>query len=181
MGIRDTGVQSKSNRLQGRRLAVAVCGGIGAVEVVKIIRELRRHGASVVPFMTPSSQRFVGRDALAWAAGVEVVAEASPNVEYLEPFDLVVVAPATLHSVAKAALALTDNVVALLLASHLGAGKRTLFVPAMNAAMKQHPRYAQYREQLTAWGSVFLETAEEEDRMKMPTPEQLVEKVLEIL
>src|SRR4051794_40084167 len=43
--IADRGVQTKSQRLAGRRIALGVCGGIAAVETVKVARELRRHGA----------------------------------------------------------------------------------------------------------------------------------------
>lgn len=179
--VDDVGVVAKSSRLQNKSIAVAVSGGVGAVEVVKIIRELRRHGASVTAFMTPSSHRFVGEDALSWAADRMVVKEATFKVEYLETFDLVVVAPTTLNTLSKAALGLTDNVVSLLIASHLGAGRKALFVPAMNAVMKGHPVYQEYRDKLSQWGVKFLETEEEEGRMKMPTPEGVVEKVLEMM
>lgn len=181
MSIRDTGVTSKSDRLQGKQIAVAICGGIAAVEVVKIIRELRRHGAVITPFMTPSSSRFVGPDAIAWAASRPVIFEAGPQVEYLMPFDLVLVAPATLNTITKAALALTDNVVSLLLASEVGRGGKLLFVPAMNAVMKAHPRYSEFKKQLETWGSVFLESDLEEDRLKIPSPETIAEKVIALL
>lgn len=176
----DVGVKSKSGRLKDKRIAVAVCGGIGAVEVVKIIRELRRHGADVTAFMTPSAARFVGEEALSWAANRPVVREASYEVEYLENFDLLVVAPTTLNTLSRAALGLSDNVVTLLIASHLGAKRPAVFVPAMNAAMKNHPLYAEYRKRLASWGVKFLESEEEEDRMKMPTPDAVAEMVLEL-
>ena len=178
---RDLGVSNKSQRLVGKRIAVAVCGGIGSVEVVKIIRELRRHGAEVTAFMTPSAQRFVGPDALSWAAHRPVVKEATYEVEYLEAFDLVIVAPTTLNTLSKAALGLTDNVVLLLIASHLGAKRPMILVPAMNAAMKNHPVYGEYRARLTNWGVKFLETDEVEDRMKMPTPEAVAQSAMELV
>lgn len=181
MALNDTGVQIKSERFKDKRIAVAVCGGIGAVEVVKIIRELRRHGATVTAFMTPSSLRFVGKDAVSWATQKAAIVEASHEVEYLDPFDLLLVVPATLHTISKAALALTDNVVSLLIASHLGNRGKTLFVPAMNLAMKQHPRYDEYRGLLRQWGVEFLESTDDEDRMKVPEPHAIVEKVSTLL
>ncbi len=176
----DVGVKSKSTRLKDKRVAVAVSGGIGAVEVVKIIRELRRHGATVTAFMTPTASRFVGEDALSWAANRPVVKEASYEVEYLQEFDILLVAPTTLNTLSRAALGLTDNVVCLLIASHLGAKRPAIFVPAMNAVMKSHPLYTEYRKRLSSWGVKFLESEAEEDRMKMPSPEAVAEMVLEL-
>jgi phosphopantothenoylcysteine decarboxylase/phosphopantothenate--cysteine ligase len=176
----DLGVKAKSSRLSGKNVAVAVSGGIGAVEVVKIIRELRRHGAKVTSFMTPSAGRFIGEDALSWASNRAVVKEGSYEVEYLEPFDILVVAPITLNTLSKASLGITDNVVGLLIASHLGAKRPALFVPAMNATMKAHPVYADYCKRLISWGVDFLESEEEEDRMKMPSPEAVLKRVLEL-
>ena len=169
----DLSVSPKSTRLKGKRLAMAVCGGIGAVEVVKIIRELRRHGAEVFPFMTPSAGGFITPLSVSWAAGREVASESGYEANHLTPFDLVIVAPATLNTIAKAALALADNSVGLLLASHIGGRKPVLFVPAMNAGMKRHPEFENYRQKLESWGGHFLVPEEEEDRLKMPTPETL--------
>lgn len=181
MDVKDTGVSPKSDRLEGKRIAVAVCGGIAAVEVVKIIRELRRHGAKITPFMTPSSSRFIGPDALSWAAETGVIAESSAQVEYLKEYDLVLVCPATLNTIAKAALALTDNVVSLLIASQIGAKRKVLMVPAMNLAMLEHPAYGEYRARLEAWGVNFLQLPCEEGRLKIPSFEAVANRVLEIL
>ena len=70
--IADKGVEIRSGKLAGKRIGLGVCGGIGAVEVVKIIREMRRHGAVVTPFLTPSVKEFVTALSLEWAAGGEI-------------------------------------------------------------------------------------------------------------
>lgn len=51
--IKDTGVEEKADALDGKRIAFGVCGGIGAVETVKLMRELRRHGAELTTFSIP--------------------------------------------------------------------------------------------------------------------------------
>jgi phosphopantothenoylcysteine decarboxylase / phosphopantothenate---cysteine ligase len=179
--LKDTAVTPKSDRLRGKRIAVAVSGGIGSVEVVKIIRELRRHGAEVFPFLTPSVEKFITALSVEWAAGRKPVCEAEAPVDYLEDFDVMLVAPATLNTLVKASLGLTDNVVTLAIAGQIGAGRPLLIYPTMNERLFQHPSYESAVQQLKKWGARVVELAEEEGRRKMPTPEQAAEAVLETL
>lgn len=178
--IRDTGVEKKSEKLKGRRIAFGICGGIGAVESVRMIRELRRHGAEITAFLTPSAERFITELSVAWATQTPVVREAGADVDHLDPFDLVVVAPLTLHSLAKCALGLTDNAVALLVAGQLGRNGRLALVPAMNLQLKEHPLFEEYRRRLEGWGARFFPATEQEGRWKMPTPEAFAEWIIEV-
>lgn len=168
--ITDRGVAQKSKTLQGIKVALAVCGGIGAVESVKIIRELRRRGAQVQTFMTPSALRFITALSLEWASEQKAIVEEGPEANHLESFDLVAVAPATLNTISKAALGVADNAVLLLVASHLGAGKKLFFAPTMNRQMLEHPLYREHVKTLQSWGAEFFESQEEESRIKMPDP-----------
>lgn len=168
--IPDRGILSKSKGLKDLKVAFAVCGGIGSVESVKMIRELRRRGARVQAFMTPSAARFITAFSLEWATEHPVFTEETSEAEHLREFDLVVVAPATLNTISKSALGIADNVVLLLIASHLGAKRKALFVPTMNAQMWQHPLFPIYSQTLKGWGAEFLESKEEEGRIKMPDP-----------
>lgn len=168
--IADRGVAPKTARLKNLKVAFAVCGGIGSVESVKIIRELRRRGATVQAFMTPSALKFITPLSLEWATEGKVVVEDGPEVEHLKEFDLVVVAPATLNTITKSALGIADNVVLLLLASHIGNKGKTAFVPTMNIQMLEHPLFNEYRARLKSWGCAFFESEEDEARIKMPEP-----------
>jgi phosphopantothenoylcysteine decarboxylase/phosphopantothenate--cysteine ligase len=179
--VADSGVKAKSQRLAGRRIAWGVCGGIAAVETVKAIRELRRHGARVSPFFTPSVEQFISEMAVAWAADESVTSTIGAEVDHLEDFDLVVVAPATLNTIAKAAVGIADNAVTLLLAGQLGRRAPVLFVPTMNLALQKHPAFAEHAERLERWGAEFFSSPVEEDRIKMPGPDALAAKVLEML
>lgn len=176
--IKDRAVAPKSSRLAGKRLAFGVSGGIGAVEVVKIIRELRRHGAEVFPFMTPSVSKFITALSLEWAAGRKPVQDADAPVEYLEDFDAMVVAPATLNTIVKAALGITDNVVALTLAGCFGAKRPVVIYPTMNEKLFAHPRYEPSLKVLREWGAKISEPSPEEGRLKMPTAERVAEEVI---
>ena len=45
MSVRDTDVERKGSSLSGKRILVGVTGGIAAVDTVRLLREMRRHGA----------------------------------------------------------------------------------------------------------------------------------------
>jgi len=179
--LSDRGVKSKSEKLIGRRIGIGVCGGIGAVEVIKIIRELRRHGAEVTPFFTPGVTDFITELSVEWAAERKVVSRIGAGVDHLQTFHLVIVAPATLNTLSKCALGITDNPVTILVASQFGRNAPLLFVPTMNLDLKRHPLYEEYRNRLRSWGAEFFESEEDEDRLKMPAPETLAVRAIEML
>jgi len=178
--IKDTGVERKSHALDGKRIAFGVCGGIGAVETVKLMRELRRHGAELTTFLTPSATRFITELSLAWASQGPVIREAGADVDHLDHFDIAVIAPLTLNTLSKFALGLTDSAVALMVAGQLGRGGKVAVVPAMNAQLQNHPLYGTYRALLEKWGVQFFPSPEEEGRMKMPDPEKFSQWLIEV-
>ena len=179
--LTDRGVERKSDRLKGKRLALAACGGIGAVELVRVTRELRRHGAQVTLFITPAVTTFISELSLEWAAGSKVIREAGADVDHLDTYDLVLVAPATLNTISKSALGITDNVVTLLIAGQLGRKAPLLFVPTMNVQLRNHPAFAEHVARLQQWGARFFPSEVEEDRLKMPAPETILEHVVKSL
>lgn len=172
---KDLSVQKKGVALQGKRIALAIAGGIGATEAVKIAREIRRQGGSVKAFMSPQARRFITPLSLEWATLEKPVLKAGPKVEYLEKFDLVLVTPATLHTLSKSALALSDNVVDLVIANQLGSKGLVLMVLAMNTQLWSHPLVENYQKTLESWGVRFFPGEEEEDRLKVPEAKTLVE------
>jgi len=178
--IQDKGVLRKSDAWSGQRFAFGICGGIGAVETVKAIRELRRHGADITAFLTPSALRFITELSISWAAEKPAICEPDSAVEHLDPFDWVIVAPTTLNTLSACALGLTENAVSLLVASQLGRRGKVAFVPAMNAQLSQHPLYQEYRVRLEGWGAAFYPAVVEEGRFKMPSAESLAQWLLEI-
>jgi phosphopantothenoylcysteine decarboxylase / phosphopantothenate---cysteine ligase len=179
--LKDRDVQLKSNALRGKKIAVAICGGIACVETVKIIREIRRYGATVTAFYTPDVRKFMTEVPAEWASGQKVITEAEAQVEHLETYDGVLVVPATWNTMAKSALGIADNVVTLLIASHLGKKGRLLFVPAMNSSLQSHPLFETYKATLQTWGAQFLLPELEEDRLKISGPVLIAETLLQVL
>ena len=179
--IVDRGVNSISDRLQNRQIGLGASGGIGVVELVKIIRELRRHGASVFPRFTPSVGAFISPLAVEWAAGRPVITSLEADVDHLDPYDLVLLAPATLNTIAKCAMGICDNSVTLLTAAQIGRKAPVLIVPTMNVQLVHHPMYEEYKKRLESWGVSFFQPTPQEGRLKMPAPEKIAELIIRML
>ncbi len=178
--IHDTGVEIKSDALQGVRVAFGICGGIGAVETVKILRELRRHGAQLTVFATPAALKFITELSLKWAAQGPILQDPGADVEHLEPFDIAVLAPLTLNTLTKCALGITDSAVSLMVAGQVGRKAPLVCVPTMNLQLQKHPLYAKYVAQLETWGARFFPSPEEEGRLKMPAADVFSKWLIEV-
>ncbi len=179
--MKDTGVIQKSNRLEGKKIALGLCGSIGVVESVKLIREIRRHGATPEVFATPDVFQFITALSLEWAVGGKIHAGGDGDITHLNPFDLSVIIPATLNTLHKASAGVCDNETLLLIASQLGHKSPLLFVPVMNRTLAQHPLYESTQKQLQSWGTHFFPSHFEEDRWKMPSLDALMEVIFPLL
>ena len=76
----DTGVTVQGSSLEGKRVILAVSGGIAATESIKLARELRRHGAAVHPIMSKSAEKIISPLALSWGSGDQVITEWDPEM-----------------------------------------------------------------------------------------------------
>jgi phosphopantothenoylcysteine synthetase/decarboxylase len=118
---------------------VGITGGIAAYKAPGVIRRLREAKHEVRAVATEAAFRFIPEETLArWA-------------------DLVLVAPATADSMARAAIGLGDD---LLSATILAGAKRVLWAPAMNPEMWSSPATVRNVETLKGWGHRFVGPAE---------------------
>lgn len=128
--------------LSGRHVVLGVSGGIASYKSCTLARRLTEQGASVDVIMTAGAQEFVrpatfealtGRPVLTslWAAD-----RALAHIGLARTPDLVILAPATAHLLARAALGLADDVLTSLLLARTGP---VLAAPAMNDRMYAHP------------------------------------------
>jgi len=179
--LKDRDVTLKNSELKDKRFAFAICGGIGATEAVKIGREIRRRGALVQAFLSPEAERFITPLSVEWATSKKAIRRAGPGVEYLEHFDVVLVCPATLHTLSKAALALSETVVDLVIAQALGTQTPLFMVPTMNQAMWINPILKKHLKELKGLGVRFFPENIEEDRLKVPEPSLLLDWITEQL
>ena len=97
----DTGVSQLSNSLVGRKVLLAVTGGIAAVESIKLCRELRRHGALVSPMMTKEATKVITPLALSWGSNSDIISNWDSSMSQLDDYDGIIVAPATRNTISK--------------------------------------------------------------------------------
>jgi phosphopantothenoylcysteine decarboxylase/phosphopantothenate--cysteine ligase len=124
------------------RVVLGVSGGIAAYKAVEVCRRLVDAGVHVTPVLTHDATRFVGPltfSALASEpAQLSLWDEASPipHTKLGQRADLIVVAPATAHTLARYAAGLSDD---LLMATLLATRAPVLVCPAMHTEMWEHP------------------------------------------
>jgi phosphopantothenoylcysteine decarboxylase / phosphopantothenate---cysteine ligase len=129
----------------GKKIVLAVSGGIAAYKVVQVARSLTQLGADVRVVMTRSAERFVGEQTFAGVTGNPVTTELfskgpdAPHVELARGADLALVAPATANALAKMAAGIADDVFS---ATLLTVQSAILVAPAMHAEMWAHPATA---------------------------------------
>jgi phosphopantothenoylcysteine synthetase/decarboxylase len=147
------------------RVLVGITGGIAAYKTPGVIRRLREAGNEVGVVATEAAFRFIPEETLSIAAGAGVHTdvtwwEHSGLVEHVflaRWADLVLIAPATADSMARAAIGLGDD---LLSATILAGAKRVLWAPAMNPEMWQSPATKRNVDTLKSWGHRFVGPAE---------------------
>jgi phosphopantothenoylcysteine decarboxylase/phosphopantothenate--cysteine ligase len=124
------------------RVVLGVSGGIAAYKAVEVCRRLVDAGVHVTPVLTHDATRFVG--ALTFSALASEPAQLSlwdeaspiPHTRLGQRADLVVVAPATAHTLARFAAGLSDD---LLMATLLATRAPVMVCPAMHTEMWEHP------------------------------------------
>jgi len=173
---------SRSGELSGRHIVMGITGSIAAVETVKLIRELIRHGAFVTPVMTPGALNIIRPGALEFAAGVRPIIELTGAVEHVAlcgerrpRADMFLVAPATANTISKMACGIDDTPVTTFATTAIGSGVPVLVVPAMHAAMYKHPIVKENIEKLRSLENVHvMEPLMEEKKAKFPGLERIV-------
>ncbi|HET9258771.1 MAG TPA: bifunctional phosphopantothenoylcysteine decarboxylase/phosphopantothenate--cysteine ligase CoaBC [Acidimicrobiia bacterium] len=128
--------------LGGRRVLLAVTGGVAAYKSAYLARRLVEADADVRVILTGAAQEFVGPQTFAAITGSQPHTDlfgdtsVSPHTELARWADLVVVAPATAATLAKLANGISDD---LLSATLLASQAPTLLAPAMHTEMWEHP------------------------------------------
>ncbi len=174
--------------LAGRHILVGVSGSIAAVEVVRIIRELIRHGADVRAIMSGEASRILSPEALECATGHPPVVRLTGNVEHVTLLgtgpgraDLFLIAPATANTISKIAHGIDDTPVTSCASVALGGGVPMLIAPAMHAQMRGNPAVRESLEKLRAGGVGVVPGASVEGEEKLASPEEVAASVLHTL
>jgi phosphopantothenoylcysteine decarboxylase/phosphopantothenate--cysteine ligase len=128
--------------LTGRRVLLAVTGGVAAYKSAYLARRLVEDGADVRVALTESALEFVGPQTFAAITGKQPLVElfgeddVSPHTELASWAELIVVAPATASTIARIANGLSTDLVSATLLAFTGP---VLLAPAMHTEMWEHP------------------------------------------
>jgi phosphopantothenoylcysteine decarboxylase / phosphopantothenate---cysteine ligase len=140
---------------------LGVSGGIAAYKSAELVRRLVDRGAEVRVAMTRAAREFVTPLTFAVLSKHEVYLEvfgsgnvpAVDHVELAEWTDVLVVAPATAHTIARLANGLADDFLTTYFLVHRGP---VLVAPAMETRMWEHPATRRNLELLASRGARFV-------------------------
>ncbi|MFB7954420.1 bifunctional phosphopantothenoylcysteine decarboxylase/phosphopantothenate--cysteine ligase CoaBC [Streptomyces sp. NPDC056045] len=144
------------------KVVLGVSGGIAAYKACELLRRLTESGHDVRVVPTGSALNFVGEATWSALSGHPVSTEVwddvheVPHVRIGQGADLVVVAPATADTLARAAHGLADD---LLTNTLLTARCPVVFAPAMHTEMWEHPATRENVAALRRRGAVVIEPA----------------------
>lgn len=135
---------SEAAALEGRRVLLIVSGGIAAYKTPDLVRRLRARGIAVRCVMTKAAAEFVTPLSLAAVSEDKVYGDLFSltdehemgHIQLSRDADLILVAPATAHLLARMAHGLADDLASTVL---LATDAPVVVAPAMNVRMWTHP------------------------------------------
>jgi phosphopantothenoylcysteine decarboxylase / phosphopantothenate---cysteine ligase len=127
-----------------KRILLIVAGGIAAYKCLDLIRRLRERGYAVRCILTRAGAEFVTPLSLSALSGDKVYRDMFSlteendigHIQLSRDADLLLVAPATAHILARMAGGLADDLATTVL---LATDKPVMVAPAMNVRMWEHP------------------------------------------
>jgi len=176
--------------LNGRRIVLAVTGGVAAYKSAFLCRRLLEAGAEVRVVMTDEAVNFIGPTTFAALTGKPVIRSlfsadlVSPHTDLGRWADAVVVAPATAATLARLVSGLSEEPVS---ATLLATRAPVLLAPAMHTEMWEHPATARNIAQLLEDGHHLIGPATgtlaggDEGIGRMAEPEEIVTALDELL
>ncbi|ASA77611.1 bifunctional phosphopantothenoylcysteine decarboxylase/phosphopantothenate--cysteine ligase CoaBC [Thermococcus sp. 5-4] len=178
---------TKSRKLLGKKIVLAIPGSIAAVECVKLARELIRHGAEVHAVMSENAQKIIHPYAMEFATGNPVVTEITGFIEHVElagehenKADLILVCPATANTIGKIACGIDDTPVTTVVTTAF-AHTPIMIAPAMHSSMYEHPIVVENIEKLKRLGVEFIGPRFEEGKAKVASIDEIVYRVIKKL
>ena len=144
------------------RVLLGIGGGIAAFKAPEIVRRLRDHAHEVRCCPTRAALSFVAPLTLEVVSGQALLTEAYLNAggggheEHIEAArwaDLILIAPATAHLLARLSLGLADDVLTTTVLAHDGP---LVVAPAMHSDMWAKPQVQEHLERLSRRGAVVV-------------------------
>jgi phosphopantothenoylcysteine decarboxylase / phosphopantothenate---cysteine ligase len=118
----------KRASFNGKKIIIGITGGIAAYKTCLLVREIRRMGGEVKVVMTPAATEFITPLTLSALSQNEVIVNIFPDqkngcsattwhIDLALWADLMIIAPATVNTVAKMAYGFSDNAVTTLVSA----------------------------------------------------------------
>lgn len=155
--------------LKGKKIVVGITGGIAAYKTAFLIRNLVSRGAEVKVVLTPSAAEFVTPLTLSALSKNKVIvnvfpenqkdgAEMSPwHIEYALWADLMILAPATVNTIAKIVNGFADNALTTLICA---LRSPMIVAPAADVDMYNNPITRNNITKLKSAGAFIVEAEE---------------------
>lgn len=174
------------------RITLAVTGGIAVYKICDLVRQLKKHGVDVRVAMTRHATQFVSPMTFEALSGHPVALTEwehteegpMPHIALNLHADLLLVAPATANTIAKAAHGIADDLVSALMLAHR---HRMAIVPAMNRFMWTNPATQRNIATLRADGIGIFGPAQGEQACgdigegRMLEPAEICEEILRFM
>jgi len=179
---------TKTKLLAGKQIVLGVTGSIAAVQTIQLSRELIRHGADVIPVMSPAATRIIHPDALYFATGHQPICELSGDTEHVRycgktksPADLYLLCPCTANTLSKIAHGIDDTAVTTFATTALGSNIPLVIVPAMHQSMYDHGIVKQNIDLLRKKGLLFIDPSLESNKAKLASIDMITQEIIRIL
>lgn len=177
----------KSSKLKGKTVVIGITGSVAATECFATIRELVRNGATVIPVMTPSAEKFVTPMSLEYASGNKPITELTGRTEHVDLMgdcsaaDVFVIYPATANTISKIANGIDDTSVTSMATVALGSRVPIAIAPAMHDMMFKNPAVQKNVKMLKDWGVTMIGPKIEGPRAKVASKEAVIATVFRLL
>jgi len=152
--------------LSGKKILIAITGGIAAYKINTLVRDFIKNGAEVQVILTPSAKEFVSPLTLSTLSKRKVFSEFSSqdgewnsHVDLALWADVMLVAPCTANTLAKMVNGICDN---LVIATYLSAKCPVFIAPAMDLDMYIHLSTERNLKLVKEYGNIIIPSEEGE-------------------
>lgn len=146
--------------VSGKKILIAVSGGIAAYKIHFLIRDFVKKGAEVQVIMTPDAEHFVTKLSMSTLSKKPVYSEFysdngtwNSHVEMALWADVMIVAPCTANTMSKMVHGMCDN---LVIATYMSAKCPVFIAPAMDLDMYVHPSTKKNLELAESFGHIII-------------------------
>jgi phosphopantothenoylcysteine decarboxylase/phosphopantothenate--cysteine ligase len=146
--------------VSGKKILIAVSGGIAAYKIHFLIRDFVKKGAEVQVIMTPHAEHFVTKLSLSTLSKKPVYSQFysdngtwNSHVEMALWADVMIVAPCTANTLSKMVHGMCDN---LVIATYMSAKCPVFIAPAMDLDMYVHPSTKKNLELAESFGHIII-------------------------